>query len=296
LRISGVTATLVFYLKQVSEILLQRLSVALVALAIAFCPSLTFADKVDGVADYAYSVFVGTGKYSIQDRTVYIFRAPLEFDIYEFDYKSEQKLHLKLLVPVAIGVTDFETLDELPGLDVNDIQTLSFAPGLEISVPLNERWRLKPFAQIGYGMDTKSDSESFIWGAGARTRATYGQESRWVVGGEFLWAGNNPGGGDPSTSFSRLGLGVEYRIPSNFVVFSRSISWHLRAFQWYFSDAVFFEEPVLPFKLNNATEVGLSFGLDRPIRMLGYDFTQFGVGYEWSGGFEAVTFFTTFPF
>ena len=117
-----------------------------------------------------------------------------------------------------------------------------------------------------------------------------------MVGGEFLWAGNNPTGSDSTTSFSRLGLGVEYKIPSNFVVSDRSISWHLRAFQWYFSDAMTFEEPVLPFKLNHTTEVGLSFGLDRPIRMLGYDFTQLGVGYEWSDGFEAVTFFTTFPF
>ena len=248
------------------------------------------------MANYAYSVFVGTGKYSIQDRTIYIVNAPLEFDIYEIDTKSDKKIDLKLLAPVAIGVTYFETLDDLADLDVNDLQTLSFAPGLEISVPLNEHWQLKPFAQVGYGMDAKSDSESFIWGAGVRTRATYGEASRWIVGGEFLWAGNNPNGSDPTTSFSRLGLGVEYKIPSNIVVFNRAISWHLRAFQRYFSDAVIFKEPVLPFQLNRSTEVGVSFGLDRPIRMLGYDFTQLGMGYEWSDGFEAVKFFTTFPF
>lgn len=276
--------------------MLQRFFAPLAALAIALCPCLTFADKVDGVANYAYSVFVGTGKYSIQDRTIYIVNAPLEFDIYEIDTKSDKKIDLKLLAPVAIGVTYFETLDDLADLDVNDLQTLSFAPGLEISVPLNEHWQLKPFAQVGYGMDAKSDSESFIWGAGVRTRATYGEASRWIVGGEFLWAGNNPNGSDPTTSFSRLGLGVEYKIPSNIVVFNRAISWHLRAFQWYFSDAVIFKEPVLPFQLNRSTEVGVSFGLDRPIRMLGYDFTQLGMGYEWSDGFEAVKFFTTFPF
>ena len=276
--------------------MLQRFIAPLVALAIALCSCLTFADRVDGVADYAYSVFVGTGKYSIQDRTIYIFRAPLEFDLYEIDTKTNKQLDLKLLIPVAIGVTNFEKLDELPELDVSDIQTLSFAPGLELSVPLNEHWQIKPFAQVGYGMDAKSDSESFIWGTGARTRATYGEASRWLVGGEFLWAGNNPSGSAATTSFSRLGLGVEYKIPSNLVIFNRAISWHLRAFQWYFSDAVIFKEPVLPFKLNHATEVGVSFGLDRPIRILGYDFTQLGVGYEWSDGFEAVTFFTTFPF
>lgn len=274
----------------------QRLFFPLAALAIVLCPCTIFADEVDGVANYAYSVFMGTGKYSIQDRTIYIVRAPFEFDIYEFDYKSDQKLDLILLAPVAIGVTNFDTLDELPELDVNDIQTLSFVPGLELSLPLDEHWQLKPFAQIGFGIDTKSDSKSFVWGTGVRTRGTYGEGSRWLIGGEFLWAGNNPNSSDPTTSFGRLGLGVEYKIPSNLVVFDRSISWHLRAFQWYFSDPMNFEEPVQPFELNHSTEVGLSFSLDRPVRMLGYDFTQLGVGYEWSGGFEAVTFFTTFPF
>jgi hypothetical protein len=221
---------------------------------------------------------------------------PLEFDIYEFDYGSDQTLDLKLLAPAAIGVTYFESLDELPDLDVDDIQTLSFVPGLELSIPLNEHWQLKPFAQIGFSMDTRSDSESFVWGAGTRARATYGDGSRWILGGEFLLAGNNPNTDDATTSFSRLGLGVEYKIPTNMSVFERSISWHLRAFQWYFSDAKTFDEPLLSFQLNHTTEVGLSFGLDRPINMLGYDFTQLGVGYEWSNGFEAVKFFTTFPF
>ncbi len=284
------------YLKQASDIIPQRLFVPLIVIAIILYPWVTFADEVDGVADYAYSVFVGTGKYSIHDRTIYVLRAPLEFDIHEFDYKSDQKLALKLLAPVAVGFTYFDTLEELPDIDVNDIQTISVVPGLELSVPLDEHWQLKPFVQVGFGMDTKSDSESFVWGTGVRARATYGEESRWLIGGEFLWAGNNPNGSDSTTSFSRLGLGLEYKISSNLVVFNRSISWHLRAFQWYFSEAMTFEEPVLPFKLNYATEVGLSFGLDRPIRMLGYNFTQLGVGYEWSDGYEAVTFFTTFPF
>ncbi len=279
-----------------TEYMSPKAAICKLIFAFSFWPCLSIAETVDGVADYAYSVFVGTGKYSIQDRTIYVVRAPLEFDIYKVDYESNRKIGLKLLAPLAIGVTYFDDLEELPELDVNDIQTISFVPGLEMPVALDQHWVLKPFVQAGFGMDTKSDTESFIWGAGVRTRATYGEESRWILGGEFLWAGNNPNGDDSTTSFSRWGLGVEYKIPTNFSVFDRSISWHLRAFQWYFSDVVNFEEPLMPFKLNRATEVGLSFGLDRPIGILGYDFTQLGVGYEWSSGYEAVKFFTTFPF
>jgi hypothetical protein len=257
---------------------------------------ISFSSEVDGVANYAYSVFVGTGKYEVEDRVIYIFRAPLEFDLKEIDHDEGQTMGLKLLVPMAIGVTDFETIEELPEFDVNDIQTFSIVPGLEVPIALDSHWQLKPFAQAGVGMDAKSDSRSLIWGAGVRTRGTYGEDSRWKIGGEYLWAGNKPNGDDSTTKFNRLGIGVEYKIPTDWSVSGRFISWHLRAIQWHYTDAVYFEEPVLPFKLNSATELGLSFGLSSPVHVLGYDFTQLGIGYEWASDFKAVKFFTTFPF
>jgi hypothetical protein len=275
---------------------LQRLYFTLLVFAVSFCSRNIIADEVDEVFDYAYSVFVGTGIYTIQDRTTYIFRAPLEFDIYELGSGANRKVGLKLLAPVTIGLTDYGNLEELPELDVNDIQAISFVPGLEMPILLNEHWQLKPFAQAGFGVDIKSDAESFIWGTGVRTRATYGEEGKWILGGEFLLAGHNPNKGAPSTTFDRWGLGLEYKIPSGLSIFDRSVSWHLRAFQWYFSDPVVFRAPPISVELNHISEVGLSFGLDRPIKMLGYNFTQLGVGYEWSTDYKAITFFTTFPF
>jgi hypothetical protein len=273
--------------------LLHKILVLIIAVTIS---SNSLSSEVNGVANYAYSVFAGTGRYVVEDRIIYIFRMPLEFDIKDVDYEEGHKVGLKLLVPVAFGVTNFETIEELPELDVSDIQTVSVVPGLEMPIALDKHWQLKPFVQAGFGIDAKSDSKSFVWGAGVRTRGTYGDDSRWKVGGEYLWAGNNPNGDDPTTSFSRLGIGVEYKIPTNWSVGDRYISWHLRAIQWYFTDAVDFEEPVLPSRLKSATELGLSFGLSRPVQFLGHGFTQFGVGYEWDSDIKAITFFTTFPF
>jgi hypothetical protein len=141
-----------------------------------------------------------------------------------------------------------------------------------------------------------SDSDSFIWGTGVRTSATYGEESKWIFGGEFLLAGHNPRGDDPSTRFSRWGIGVEYKFPTNWSVFDRDVSLHLRAIRWNFTNPVEFENPVQSYDLHYSTEVGLSFGLSRPINMLGYNFTQLGVGYEKGDEFKAIKFFTTFPF
>jgi hypothetical protein len=287
------TGAVSFPVQAVKTKLLHKILFLLIALTVS---PISLSSEVDGVANYAYSVFVGTGKYKVEDRTIYVFSAPLEFDIKEIDYDKGHNVGLKLLVPVAVGVTNFEFIEELPEFDVNDIQTVSVVPGLEIPIALSKRWQLKPFVQAGFGVDAKSDSYSFVWGAGARTRGTYGDDSRWKVGGEYLWAGNNPSGDNSTTSFGRLGIGVEYKIPTTWSVGDRYISWHLRALQRYFTDAVDFEEPVLPSKLKSATELGLSFGLSRPIRVLGYDFTQLGVGYEWASDIKAIKFFTTFPF
>lgn len=264
------------------------------ACALAMGASTSGAEDLDGVANYAYSVFVGTGKYSVGDRVIYVFRAPLEFNIRGVDPTLDRKVGVRLLLPVAIGLTDFDTLEEFPGLDVDTLETLSVVPGVEVPIVVSEHWQVKPFLQAGIGMDTRSDSKSFIWGAGSRVHAAYGE--RWKIGGEYLWAGNDPNRGDPSTHFSRWAVGLEYKIPTSLVVFERYISWHIRAIQWYFTDAVDFEAPLKSSEIDRTFELGLSFGISRPVRILGYNFTQLGMGYEWADGFRAVKFFTTFPF
>lgn len=269
---------------------------AFAIVAVIFGASASRAEDSEGVANYAYSVFVGTGKYSIEDRVIYVIRAPLAFDLDNFDLQPDRSIGARLLLPVAVGLTYFENLDEFPGLDIDALQTLSIVPGVELPITLNKHWQVIPFLQAGYGIDTRSDSRSFIWGVGSRLHAEYGEQSRWTIGGEFLWAGNDPNKDDPTTRFSRWGMGLEYKIPTNLVVAGRYISWHIRAIQWYFTDAVDFEEPLLASSINRTTELGLSFGLSRPVPILGYNFSQLGVGYEWANDLSAIKFFTTFPF
>ena len=86
------------------------------AIALALGASSASAEKVEGVANYAYAVFVGTGVYSIHDRDIYVLRMPLAFDLYEDDAEADRKIGLRLLAPVTIGVTHYEYLEELPEL------------------------------------------------------------------------------------------------------------------------------------------------------------------------------------
>jgi hypothetical protein len=250
----------------------------------------------EGVPNYAYSVFAGTGVYKIDDRRIYILRVPMKFDLKKIDYEAGEKYGLRLLLPVSVGITDFEDAEGLPDFGVDDLHTFSTAPGLEVPIALSSRWQIKPFAQLGYGVDLKSDSKSVIWGTGLRSSIRLGETSRWIIGGEFLWAGNNPNGDEPTTSFSRLGAGAEYRIPTDWEMAGRRVSWNLRLIQWYYSNAVNFKPPRERYELTEVTEVGVSLSVDKPIKILGYGFSQAGIGYEKTSGFDAIVFYTTFPF
>lgn len=253
------------------------------------------ADDEVGIANYAYTVFSGTGRYKVDDRTIFAFRAPLVWDLAEANYESGE-LGYRLLLPIAIGFTDFEDDEFFPDIRIDSLQTVSVVPGVEVVIPVAPKWGVKPFAQLGYGADLQSDSHTLIWGAGVRTRSSFGDSSRWLVGGEYLHAGNRPNQGDPASSFSRWGIGAEYKWSTNWQPYGHRVSWHGRLIQRYFTDAVNFDPPYEKTKINRSTELGVSFGIDPPISILGYKFTQGGIGYQFADGYDAITLFTTFPF
>jgi hypothetical protein len=254
------------------------------------------SEEAESSINFAYSVFAGTGKYRIDDRTIYVFRAPLVFDLKTVDYDAGEKWGVSFLLPVAVGVTYFEDDEELPELSVDDLQSLILAPGLEFPFALKKNWLMKPFAHAGLGVDAKSDAKTFVWGTGIRSSATLGEDSNWLVGAEFLWAGNNSSNDDLSTSLSRWGIGAEYKIPTKRQLFGHRISWNARLIQWYFSDAVNFEPPLRPFRLEHSTEVGISIRFDRPFNILGFQLRQAGIGVEKSDDYDAITLFSSFPF
>ena len=259
--------------------------------------SVALEDSPEGPAqfNYAYSVFVGTGAYRIEDNKIYIFSVPLQWDMSEPDYESG-KVGYRLLMPFSVGVTNFNTLDDLSDFDLDDVQTLTVTPGIEALIPVRPNWLVKPFAQVGMGWDMKTSANSKVFGAGARARGWYGENQNWLIGGEVLWARNRPGKDKQTTSFTRWGLGVEYKIPTQWSPFGHKVSWHARLLQYYFTNPVNFEEPDDEFAIKNSTEAGVSFSIDPPVYIMGYGFKQGGIGVEKAGNFRAIKLFTSFPF
>jgi hypothetical protein len=276
---------------------LMRLStLCLLVCASFFIATAVAQEEQTGVANYAYSIFIGTGRYEIGDRTIYVIRAPMAFNLKTPDYESGQ-FGYKFLLPMAIGITNFDNFEDLPELSVDSLQTVSVTPGVEMQIPVKANWQIKPFGQAGLGWDMTSSSNSFIWGAGARTQAWFGDNKKWLIGSEFLWSGNNPKHEEePDSTFTRLGIGAEYKWQTNWSPFGYRVSWHARLVQYYFTHRVTLEPPPKEEQIENSTEVGFSFGIDPPINIFGYKFRQGGIAYERSDDVTAIKLFTTFPF
>jgi hypothetical protein len=275
--------------------MLMRLHFILLTILSLLSSSWALAEEIDGTYNFAYAVFTGTGRYTLNDRTIYVFRAPLSFDLREADHETG-KIGFRLLLPIAAGLNNYDSIEDLPDLVITDLASITVVPGVEFIIPLQDNWTMNPFVQAGLGWDTSSSSNAFVVAGGTRTRAWFGKDSNWLIGGELLFARNHPNKEEEKTRFSRIGLGAEYKWQTSWRVFDRRISWHPRLIHWRFIDPVEYEEPQEQTTVHYSTEVGLSFGLDKAINMLGYKFTQGGIGYEKGDQFTAIKFYTTFPF
>jgi hypothetical protein len=185
------------------------------------------AGALDVRADtsYSYAVFIGTGLYKLDDRKIFVLRIPVSWQLREL--KPDQ-MGVKLLMPLAIGIQNFDKLEDFLGFQLGDVQTISFVPGVELQFLPLPRWEVKPFAQGGVGWDPDAGTTDFIWGLGARTNYVIPRgQSQIRVGGEYLLAGDRAEDGG-SSNINRFSLGVEYKHPIRWSLFNRQTFMHWR--------------------------------------------------------------------
>ena len=254
-------------------------------------------EELEGIPNHSYAVFVGTGYYRLDDRRLLALSMPFSWQIRDPEAEP-RRLGVKLLLPMALGITNFEKVSDFPDLDIDDLATFSFVPGVQIDYPVTTEWTVKPFAQAGLGWDLQSSGSTFVWGGGLRThyRPEIGETSPWTFGGEYLAAGNNPDNNAPNTRFSRLGLGLEYRHPMRWSLLHRKTFLHTHLVGYYYLTDVEFLPPLERIELGHSVELGVSIGIDPPVKYLGVSLDQLGLGYKYGDELRAITLVASFPF
>jgi hypothetical protein len=247
---------------------------------------------------WAYSTFFGTGWYEIGDnRSIFALRIPPRQTLRKSDYISpgKREIGIEIKYPLTLG---FHNLDDLPAIIHGDnFGTVSFTPGVELEIPINERWYLRPFANIGFGVDLNSSDSVWIYYTGVKSRYTFSNEKfDWALLNSLIFAGFTPDKGD-SDSLAVAEIGVEFRHPLKTATLGgRPIDLHYNLMYTFHGNALHFGLPDGEFDVVKGqfkAAVAMSFR-DGPKKLWFFNIHRLELGYKFTsnGNFRAFTFST----
>lgn len=244
---------------------------------------------------WAYSAFLGTGFYQVEkEQDVFVLRVPFYWNLRATDpgRGGADGVGLTLDLPVTFGLYQLDLFDDL--LDIDNFGTVSFTPGLEAEWAVSDRWWLRGYGHVGWGVDTRRDEQAWMWDAGIKSRYSVGQPER-AIGffAEVFTAGYRPETGS-ANNLGGLGAGVDYRQ----AVPWRSndgdpldLVWDLN-YRWYGNELTFNTTRRTSTTISDEWRLGAALALrDRRIRIWLFEFDQMGLAYRFSsdGQFRGLT-------
>lgn len=242
---------------------------------------------------YSFATLLGTGIYSLEDRTLAVFRIPISWTFRE---ANPEKFGIKLRVPTAIGFHDFDPFENLIPTD-DQFATLSVVPGIEFEYLVGEYWRVKPSAYLGFGTDLSSSERSVIYGGGvSAVRPLKASYPEMHVGTAVILSGyeSNKSEGDFLT---RWAAGLDAKFPTSWSVADRNVFFGGHVIGYYYMNRVEFQTIVdEPIKLRAELELGLFMGARPAPKIFGITIDRLGIGYRFSEVSDALIFFAGFPF
>ena len=224
---------------------------------------------------YIYPVVMGSGVYKIDGRRLTMLTAPISITQSRVD-EDGADIGLTWFLPVTVGYDQIEDFDWLEQLIDESLVTLSAMPGVQVSIPLNDTWIVRPFAQIGLGHDFVSHEVFGLGVIGARLLGTWELDDNW----ELRWGASARLAGEQQFKIAdqRLNLGAYYRLQSYYP------EWTVGRFLTDRSE------------VNDVHELGLSIGLVTPREIFGFEVRRVRFGYQRGSGFRGWTFGSEFPF
>ena len=185
------------------------------------CVILAFAaaqaqETTDNSVHWAYSSYFGTGWYQVSDdRDVFVLRMTPRWELREADFAEDgaRTIGIEFRFPITAGLDRF-ILDDIPGvLQPDNLASISVTPGIDITVPINERWALRPFASVGWGTLLNGSESAWTYWAGVKSQYTFQSgKLNWALVNSVTYVGYKPSDG-PSEDFWPLMAGLEFDYP-----------------------------------------------------------------------------------
>jgi hypothetical protein len=189
-------------------------------------------------------------------------------------------------MPVTAGFLSFRTEDILEGELPSSVDMLTIAPGLEMEFRPTEDWSIRPWAAIGFAFLTEAaDARTTAAGLDAdRITPLRGGELQWSTRLSYTYA-SYTGGCTPDDDMGRVRMGLEWRRPTPWAAWSRSLVYGTYGIgEWVFDPP----QTAVPGKevARLQLEVGLMLGLDPMPEIWGVSLPRLGFSYRFAGDFS----------
>ena len=244
---------------------------------------------------WAFASLVGTGWYEVGDgREAFVIGATPRQSIRKANLSEsgDRRLGVRIRYDAALGLYSFDDLFEITDLD--NFSTVSLVPGIELEIPVTHRWRLRAFANLGWGTTFDGAASAWIYYSGIKSQYLF--ERSWgavaLLNGYYA-AGFSPDSGE-SGVLSALYAGIEVKQETN------RLRWRTDAVDLFWSFGYRLMDDDVDFgvrdstieSISDAAEVGLALSLrSRPFRVWGLEFERLGVTYARGveSDFESIT-------
>jgi hypothetical protein len=242
----------------------------------------------EGLVNYAFATWIGSGVYRAGDRRMAVVRVPLR---YTLRAQEETKPGIKLLLTLTVGYYEFKSSDV-------DFGTGSFVPGIEVAFPVNKYWTLKPFGQIGVGKDTAGGNTVYIYGGGVRSLVSIQYKKfEFGIGNSLILADERDAGGDIGSNFNMIEAGLDIRHPLGISFLGQGLDTSFYfVVSWFFNDYELVEPDGDSTKIKTLFEIGLTIGIDEPADIWKVSLDRIGVDFRFGDHFSGIGLNMGFPF
>lgn len=242
---------------------------------------------------YAYSFKLGTGVYRVGSLDALVVNLPFSYTLVS---ASESRTGVKLLLPFSFGYYDYKYSIFERSL-AERLATVSFVPGLELTVPMSQRWHLKPFGHAGLGKDLAGGDVAWIYAVGIKSlyRFTW-HDVQLGIGNELSYYGYNPEDGE-SGAFSLLSTGLLMEKETGIVLMGRELSGgFFFIYNLYLQELKFRRLGGRSRETDQEFQFALTLAPDRPFRIVLFDLDRLGIGFRFGDNLSAIYLVGSFPF
>jgi hypothetical protein len=247
---------------------------------------------------WAYSAYFGTGWYQVSgDRQVFVIRGTPRWEMREasFSADGERTIGIEFRFPITGGLDNFSTHDIPGSVDLDNVASLSVTPGIDITIPVTERWWLRPYAAVGWGTALDGDDSAWTYWAGINSRYTFQKGNlNWALINSVAYVGNTPSNAN-SDAFWPLMAGLEFDYPLGNKQLDNEqlyLSWH-GMYTTFEDDLDQTIGGISSQPITDQWEFGVSIRKKKePIKVWFLKFDRLGLGYRFSssGDLKGITF------